>query len=51
MAEIRIEKKRGISPLLWILILIALIAAIWYGMQRPIVTGIAPSTGTVSSTT
>ena len=53
MAEIRIEKKRGVSPLLWIVLLIALIGVIWYAMQTrnaPDQT-LQPQTTTASSTT
>jgi len=53
MAEIRIEKKRGVSPLLWIVLLIALIGVIWYAMQTrsaPDQT-LQPQTTTASSAT
>lgn len=49
MAEINIERKRGVSPLVWILLLIVLGAIGWFGYNTYMKGGI--STNVPAATT
>jgi len=50
MAEINIERKRGVSPLVWILLLIVLSAIGWFGYNA-YVNGGTISTNAPAATT